>query len=222
LGTEKDEWDKTGRSIDETLRPTIRNDTPDLEGWATANRKAGSDPGGLEVLVGAILMHLGLSGEHFDETPRRVAAFLQSFRQEHDLAAILKTGFAETKDNILVVQKDIPFKGLCAHHLVPFWGTAAVGYIPRKRIVGLSKLSRLVLAAGELSPSTQEDITNLVVDTLFDTLEPLGAGIVTTAAHGCMAVRGVHAPGTTTRVSALRGQLLLNPQARSEFLEMIR
>jgi GTP cyclohydrolase I len=176
----------------------------------------------VEGTVKHLLGLLELEGEHFDETPRRVAAFLQTFTQKHDLAGILKTGFEETKDNVLVVQVQIPFKGLCAHHLLPFSGTAAVGYLPRKRIVGLSKLTRLVLAAGEVQPSTQEDITNLIVDTLHDTLEPLGAGVVTSAVHNCMAVRGVHAPQTVTKVSALRGQLLLNPQARAEFLEMIR
>jgi len=148
---------------------------------------------------------------------------MQSFFQykEADLGEILKAGFEETQDNILIVQRQIPFAGLCAHHLLPFWGTAAIGYLPRRRVVGLSKLARLAYSAGRVSPSTQEHITNLIADTLFDTLEPIGVGVVTNAAHGCMAVRGVNAPQTVTTVNALRGQMLLNPQARAEFMQAV-
>jgi GTP cyclohydrolase I len=176
----------------------------------------------LAAYVAGILEELNLDGEHFEETPERVARMLTDFRQgsEENLGDLLRT-FEETNDNILIVQTQIPFYGLCAHHLLPFFGTAAVGYIPRKRVVGLSKLTRLVQAAGTISPSTQEHITNLVADTLFRTLECIGAGAITTAVHGCMAVRGVHAPTTSTKVSALRGQLLLNPTARDEFLHMV-
>jgi GTP cyclohydrolase I len=158
--------------------------------------------------------------DHFKDTPMRFSKMLRSFTQytEEDLANILKAGFEETQDNILVTQRRIPFAGLCAHHLLPFWGTAAIGYLPRKRVVGLSKLARLVGAAGRVSPSTQEHITNLIADALADTLEPIGVGVVTIAAHGCMAVRGVNAPQTVTQVNALRGQMLLNPQARQEFM----
>jgi GTP cyclohydrolase IA len=176
-----------------------------------------SDP--LEQIVTDLLKELNLEGEDFHETPRRVASFLRSFRtgDPRSLAEILKT-FTETSENVLVVQGDIPFSGLCAHHLVPFTGTAIVGYIPRKRKVGLSKLARLVQAAARITPSTQEDITNLVADTLHKELEPIAAGVVTRANHGCMSVRGVMAPNTWTSVSALRGQFLLNPAARAEFM----
>ena len=176
----------------------------------------------MEMSVWRLLKELGLDteSEHFHETPRRVAEMLKSFRQstEEELGEILKKGFEETDDNIMVVQTDIPFKGLCAHHLLPFFGTATVGYIPRKRVVGLSKLTRLVQAAGCIAPSTQEHVTNLITDTLFGTMEPVAAGCVTRALHGCMAVRGVNAPSTWTTVSALKGQFLLNPLAREEFM----
>jgi GTP cyclohydrolase I len=174
--------------------------------------------------VGAILTELELDGdnEHFAGTPMRVARMLQTFTQysEEDLRDILATGFEETDDNILVVQTRIPFVGMCAHHLLPFTGSASVGYIPRKRVVGLSKLTRLVRAAGRVEPSTQEHITNLIADTLHRTLEPVAAGAVTTATHGCMSTRGVLAHETQTKVSALRGQFLLNTDARKEFLDM--
>jgi GTP cyclohydrolase I len=177
----------------------------------------------LEKHIGDILHTLQLEGEDFDETPRRVAQFLRSFRSTDpgQLAEILKT-FTETSENVLVVQGDIPFSGLCAHHLVPFSGTAVVGYIPRKRKVGLSKLARLVQLAARVQPSTQEDITNLVADTIHQELEPIGAGVITVANHGCMEVRGIMAHGTWTRVHALRGQFLLNSDARIEFMEAAR
>lgn len=173
----------------------------------------------LEDLIDLQLQALNLEGEDFDETPRRVAAFYRSFRSvdPRTLAELLKT-FTETSENVLVIQGGIPFSGLCAHHLVPFQGTAMVGYIPRERKVGLSKLARLVQAAGRIQPSTQEDITNLVADTLHKGLAPLAAGVVTKANHGCMTVRGVMAHGTWTVVSALRGQFLLNPSAKQEFM----
>jgi GTP cyclohydrolase I len=175
----------------------------------------------IQVDIASILHHLGLEGEHFAETPRRVATLLREFTTGVDPATVLNADFEETQDNILVVQTSIPFKGLCAHHLLPFWGYAAVGYIPRKRVVGLSKLSRLVSASGTQFPSTQEHITNLIVDTLNDALEPIGAGVLTSAAHACMAVRGVNAPTAITKVSALRGQLLLNSTARAEFMALV-
>ena len=173
----------------------------------------------LEDYIEGILRKLQLEGEDFEETPRRVAALFRSFRtgDTEGLAGLLKT-FSEASENVLVVQRNIPFSGLCAHHLVPFMGRAVVGYIPRKRKVGLSKLARLVQAAGRITPSTQEDITNLVADTVFKELEPIAAGCVTWATHGCMSVRGVMTPDTETVVSALRGQFLLNPSARQEFM----
>ena len=173
--------------------------------------------------IQGILEALGLDSqnEHFRDTPDRVTKMLRSFCQfqEEELSGLLKAGFSETKDDILVVQSRIPFVGMCAHHLLPFIGRATVGYLPRKRVVGISKLTRLVYAAGRVTPSTQEHITNLIADTLHGTLEPIGTGVVTVAIHGCMAVRGVNAPETVTQVNALRGQMLLNPQARQEFMQ---
>jgi GTP cyclohydrolase I len=180
-------------------------------------------PDKVQAYVELILDELSLHGEDFDETPRRVSEFLRSFRQgdPRTLAELLKT-FTETSENVLVVQGNIPFSGLCAHHLVPFMGSAVVGYIPRKRKVGLSKLARLVQAAARIAPSTQEDITNLVADTIHSELEPIGCGVITKATHGCMSVRGVMAPDTWTQVNALRGQFLLNPAAKAEFMEAAR
>lgn len=154
-----------------------------------------------DVFIAPLLDALGLdvSNDHFKETPRRVAAMLLYFTQDVPLEAVLKDGFDAVESSHMVIQKHIPFKGLCAHHLLPFFGTAVVGYIPRGRVVGLSKLARLVSAAGLRSPSTQEEITNSIARTLQKSkLEPAGVIVASRAVHGCMAVRGVNAPGTET------------------------
>lgn len=174
--------------------------------------------------IRGVLLNLGLDidDQHFVGTPDRVAEMLMSFVEydQEGLDAIVETGFEETEDDLMVVQTGIPFVGMCAHHLLPFTGTAAVGYIPHERVVGLSKLTRLVRAAGRVSPSTQEHVTNLIAGTLHDTLKPLATGAITVATHGCMDARGVLTHGTQTKVSALRGQFMLNPEARREFLDL--
>lgn len=182
-------------------------------------------PGAIEHHLRSIIVNLGLdaNGQHFARTPARVAKVLQTYCQPVDLEAILSTGFDETDDNVLVTQTNIPFMGLCAHHLLPFFGRAAVGYLPRQRVVGLSKLTRLVYAAGHRSPSTQEAITNDVADALAKStsLNVAGAAVITTALHGCMAVRGVEAPATETTVSAVRGLFRDAPALRAEFTSIV-
>lgn len=173
--------------------------------------------------VEAMMLRLGLDtrAAHFQETARRVAAMLLYFTQNIPLAAVLKDGFEASGEDSMIIQTQIPFKGLCAHHLLPFFGTAAVGYIPNGRIVGLSKLTRLVAAAGLCAPSTQESITEAIANTLMEALKPTGVAVLSRAVHGCMAVRGVNAPGTHTTVSVLRGDLSTNDLTRAEFFSLV-
>lgn len=173
----------------------------------------------IEMLMGRL--DLDISEEHFKETPRRVAAMLLYFTQDIPLEAVLKDGFEDSGHGAMIVQTQIPFKGLCAHHLLPFFGTAAVGYIPNGRIVGLSKLTRLVAAAGLRAPSTQEAISEAIADTLMSGLKPKGVAVLSRAQHGCMAVRGVNAPGTLTTVSVLRGDFHDVDATRQEFLSLV-
>ena len=113
----------------------------------------------------------------------------------------------------------IPFASLCRHHLLPFTGVAHVGYLPGDRILGLSKLARVVeLFARDLQ--TQERLTEQVAGWLEEHLEPLGAGVVVDAEHLCMTVRGVKAPGVRTVTSALRGRVRDDPRTRAEFLAL--
>lgn len=173
------------------------------------------------------LLGLDPDDQHFAKTPERVAKVLAAYVQPIDLAGVLSDGFgdddaAEETEKVLVVQTNIPFMGLCAHHLLPFFGSAAVGYLPRERVVGLSKLTRLVYAAGHLAPTTQEHITNLVADTLSqsEAIRPKGVAVLTSALHGCMAVRGVEAPATRTITSAVRGEFLEVPALEAKFMTL--
>jgi GTP cyclohydrolase I len=117
----------------------------------------------------------------------------------------------------LVVARDIPFTSLCEHHLLPFVGTASVGYLPGARILGLSKLARVVELFAR-RPQVQERMTKQVATWLDQHLRPRGVGVVVRAEHTCMTLRGVRAQGATTVTSALLGTLRDDPRSRAEFL----
>jgi GTP cyclohydrolase I len=178
-----------------------------------------------------IIAKLGLNpaDQHFSRTPERVAKVLRDYVQDLDLNVLLSDGFedddpSDQTEKVLVVQTRIPFMGICAHHLLPFFGSAAVGYLPRDRVVGLSKLTRLVYAAGHLAPTTQEHITNLVADTLYksEAIRPKGVAVLASALHGCMAVRGVESPSTRTLTSAVRGEFLEVPALEAKFMDLAK
>jgi GTP cyclohydrolase I len=168
------------------------------------------------------LLQLDTSSEHFLETPRRVTDMLLEFRQEVDLVALLKNGFENNEGDAMVVQQEIPIAGLCAHHLAPWTGTAHIGYLPHRKICGLSKLTRVAQAAGKREPSTQERVTNDIANAIHKGLDAKGVIVVTRATHGCMAARGVNQPSVVTSVSAVRGLFLVNPAAREEFFEVLK
>ena len=119
----------------------------------------------------------------------------------------------------LVLARDIPFHSLCQHHMLPFKGVAHVGYLPGERILGLSKLARVVeLFARGLQ--VQERLTKQVADWLQDQLDPKGVGVVMEAEHLCMSLRGVQADGSRTVTSALHGLLRSDPRSRAEFFSL--
>jgi GTP cyclohydrolase I len=120
------------------------------------------------------------------------------------------------------VQSGIPFQALCAHHFLPFFGHANIGYIPRNKVVGLSKLARLVFHAGRLRPTIQEQVTDLIADTLVEATDCAGAIVTIRAVHTCMTVRGIKAESAVTTTSALRGIFREVPAARQEFLALIQ
>lgn len=156
-------------------------------------------------------------------TPRRVArAYAETmaglFASPDD---VLETSFDEGHDELVLV-KDIPLYSTCEHHLVPWHGTAAVGYIPGVdgRITGLSKLARVVDLYAR-RPQVQERLTSQVADAVMTRLQPRGVIVVVQAEHLCMAMRGVRKPGTTTMTSAVRGIMQTDPRTRAEALSLI-
>ncbi len=163
--------------------------------------------------IGADVDSPGLLG-----TPRRVAA---SFAELVTPAEFAATSFVnESGYDELVIARDIPFHTLCMHHLLPFFGQAHVAYLPGEKIVGISKLGRVVEAfARDLQ--LQERMTVQIADWLEQNLKPRGVGVVLSAEHTCMTIRGVRKPGTRTVTSAVRGSLREDPRARQELFSLV-
>ncbi len=154
------------------------------------------------------------------ETPRRVANYLMEFVQPFP-DSIWKGVFDAEGHNGIIALSSIPFRMICEHHLLPALGHAAIGYIPNKKILGLSKLPRLVDAVGTERPSLQEKVTDRVVDLLEENIEPLGIICVIRAEHTCVACRGVATPGIVTTTSSVHGLFRNVPACREEFFHMI-
>jgi GTP cyclohydrolase I len=172
-----------------------------------------------ERAVADLLVALGQEPdhEHLRDTPRRVAAAYAELLTPRAFSATTfpnEEGYDE-----LVLARDIPFHSLCQHHMLPFKGWAHVGYLPGERILGLSKLARVVeLFARGLQ--VQERLTKQIADWLQSHLEPKGVGVVLEAEHLCMSLRGVQADGSRTVTSALHGLLREDPATRAEFFAL--
>lgn len=167
--------------------------------------------------IRALLAILGEDPERegLQKTPDRAARF---FAEMTTYAAFEWTTFdAEGTDEMIVIGS-IPFYSLCEHHLLPFFGTATIGYVPNGRIVGLSKIPRL-LKSHASGLQNQERITQRVAGDLMESLKPKGAGVVLHARHLCMEMRGVRTAGAVTTTSALRGVFLDDARCRREFLD---
>ena len=172
-----------------------------------------------ETAVADLLDALGVDtgGGDLAQTPRRVARMYEELLTPHPFNP---TTFPnEDRYDELVLARDIPFVSLCAHHMLPFHGVAHVGYLPGERIVGLSKLARVV-AYFSRSLQVQERLTKQVADWLEEQLIPRGAGVVVRATHQCMTIRGVQATGSTTVTSTMTGLLRDNLATREEFLAL--
>jgi len=153
------------------------------------------------------------------ETPRRVAA---SFAALVTPAEIGATVFPNDGDyDELVIVRDIPFHTLCMHHLLPFHGHAHVGYLPGDSIIGISKLARVVEAFSR-DLQVQERLTVQVADWVERELAPRGVGVVLSAEHMCMTMRGVRKPGARTLTSAVRGRLRTDSRTREEFFSLVQ
>ena len=197
---------------DELARSTY----PQLE---LVDRSHGVDLARAERAVAELLAARGQdpSVQQLADTPRRVAA---SYAELLTPAPFTLTTFPNDEGyDELVLARAIPFHSLCQHHLLPFSGVAHVGYLPGDRILGLSKLARVVeLFARRLQ--LQERLTTQVADWLQAHLDPKGIGVVLEAEHLCMTLRGVHAAGARTVTSALHGLLRSDPRSRQEFFAL--
>lgn len=184
--------------------------------------KLGADA---ENAVRQLLAHIGEdpARQGLQQTPRRVAeslAFLTSGYRE-DLDRLLGKAVFEERYDELVMVRDISFYSLCEHHLLPFFGVAHVGYLPRGRIIGLSKIPRLVdVFARRLQ--VQERMTSEIAMTLQRHLEPRGVAVVLEADHLCTMMRGVEKPGNRTITSSMTGIFRQDPRTRGEFMGLIR
>lgn len=186
--------------------------------------ESGFDLPRIERAVREILLALGEDPDRDGllKTPERVAnayaelcAGLREDPRRH-----LATTFDEDHRE-MVILRDIPFASICEHHLLPFTGKAHVGYIPQGRVVGLSKLARVVEGYAR-RPQVQERLTSAIADAIMDELEPDGCGVVIEATHTCMTIRGIQKPGSTMITSAMRGGFRRRPETRAEFFSILR
>jgi GTP cyclohydrolase I len=180
----------------------------------------------MKELIEGILRQLGEDPdrEGLQKTPARVETMLRfltsGYRQE--LGEVLNGAvFAEEKYDEMVVVKDIDFYSLCEHHLLPFFGKAHVAYIPDRKILGLSKLARLVeMFSRRLQ--VQERLTTQIAQALNDALSPKGVGVVLEAVHLCMLMRGVEKQNSKAVTSAMLGAFRDCPMTRGEFVELLK
>lgn len=177
----------------------------------------------IEAAVREILIAIGEDPDRSGllDTPDRVARmYAEVFAgMQMDPSDVLGVTFPEDHRE-MVILRDIPFASFCEHHLMPFTGMAHVGYIPNGRIIGLSKLARLVEIFAR-RPQVQERMTSEVADSLMDALEPDGVAVVVEASHTCMTIRGIQKPGATMVTSAVRGGFRNRPETRAEFFAAI-
>ena len=160
--------------------------------------------------------------EGLRETPLRIARMYEEmFAGLHkDPASVLKRTFVEKYDEMVLV-KDIAFDSMCEHHLLPFFGKAHIAYIPNGKIVGLSKIPRVVEIVAR-RPQVQERMTEELADLVMNELDAQGVAVVLEASHTCMSIRGVRKPDSICTTSAMRGTFRQNLPTRSEFLSLIR
>jgi GTP cyclohydrolase IA len=193
---------------------------PDDKGRFDRAVDAPVDLDAAELAVADLLVALGqdLDTDDLRDTPRRVATALAGLLTPRPFSM---TTFANDEGyDELVVVRNIAFHSLCAHHLLPFIGVANIAYVPGDRIVGLSKLARVVEHFAR-RPQVQERLTHHVADALEEQLAPRGVGVALEATHLCMSLRGVCVDGARTRTTAVRGVVRDDPATRSEFSTLI-
>jgi GTP cyclohydrolase I len=183
----------------------------------------GVDYARIERAVREILLAVGEDPdrEGLRETPARVARmYAEMFAGlRQDPRVHLRKFFTEKYDEVVLV-RDISFNSVCEHHMLPFMGKAHIGYLPDGRVVGLSKLARVVESVAR-RPQVQERMTETIADLLVEELHPRGVAVVIEAMHTCMSVRGVRKPSAVCVTSAMRGRFRSNASSRAEIMTLI-
>ncbi len=186
----------------------------------------GRTPVDLDRIKAAVREILYAVGEDPDregllETPDRVARmYAEVFAGLHtDAREHLQKTFTVKHDE-MVVQRDITFASVCEHHLLPFMGKAHIAYLPSGKVIGLSKLARVVDVVSH-RPQVQERMTEEIADLIEEELQPRGVGVILEASHTCMTIRGVRKPGTVCITSAMRGGFRNNPATRAELMALV-
>jgi len=181
------------------------------------------DTGRIAAAVREILIAIGEKPERegLIETPERVARmYAELFGGLHEDARQHTKKFFREKYNEIVLVRDISFNSMCEHHLMPFIGDVHIGYIPKGRVIGLSKLARVIEVVSH-RPQVQERMTEDIAALLYEELDAKAVAVVVEAVHTCMTVRGVKKPGSLCVTSALRGLFLKNPSSRAEIFALI-
>jgi GTP cyclohydrolase I len=177
----------------------------------------------VEKAVQEILAAIGEDStrEGLKDTPKRVSRMYSELLQgmRHDPSEHLGSIFHEKYDEIVLL-RDIPFYSVCEHHLMPFIGTAHLAYLPDGRVLGVSKLARIVDAFARRL-QVQERLTDQIADFLMVNLKPKGVAVVLEASHSCMTIRGIKKPGAMMVTSSLRGIFKKDPRSRSEVLALM-
>jgi GTP cyclohydrolase IA len=179
----------------------------------------------MQALIRQLLAELGEdpSREGLVNTPQRVEKSLKFLTSGYqaNVEEVLNGALFTVDYNEMVIVKDVDFYSLCEHHLLPFFGKCHVAYIPTNKVIGLSKIPRLVDVFSRRL-QVQERLTNQIANTILDTIQPMGVAVVMEATHLCMSMRGVEKQNSVAVTSAMLGTFRSNPKTRSEFLELIK
>ncbi len=204
-------------------RITTSNRTPSVRAAGSNHTSAGEIS--VEDAVRVLLRHIGEDPERpgLKRTPERVARALEFLTRGYreDPKSAINDAFFEEDYSEMILCKDLDFYALCEHHMLPFMGKAHVAYLPKRRIIGLSKLARMVeIYARRLQ--VQERLTTQIAQTIMEELDPLGVAVVLEAEHLCMRMRGVEKQNSWVTTSAMLGVFRTNHETRQEFMNLLR